>query len=104
MVDGIKPILPLYQRAMHEFIELVVLTLYLYIAIGGVIMIKATALHSHGVDFAPWGVAIVKAILLAKFILIGNAMKIGKYKTIGPLVWPTLRRSLATLMFLIILT
>jgi hypothetical protein len=34
-------------------------------------------LHTEGVDFAPWGVAVVKALILAKFMLLGNAMKIG---------------------------
>ena len=61
-------------------------------------------LHSHGVDVAYWGVAIVKAVLLAKFVAIGRALKLGEHKKIGPLIWPTLRKSFAFLVFLIILT
>jgi hypothetical protein len=96
--------LPLYKRAGHEFVELAILTLYLYVTIGAVIMMKTAVLHTHGVDFAPWGVAIVKAVLLAKFMLIGHAMKIGERNTTSPLIWPTLHKAVAFLVLLIILT
>ena len=31
----------------------------------------------QGIEFSPWGIAIVKAVVLAKFMLLGEAMKIG---------------------------
>jgi hypothetical protein len=55
---------PLRQRAMHELRELVVISLYLYITLGAVILMKTAALHTEGIEFTPWGIAIVKAVVL----------------------------------------
>ncbi len=92
------------QRAFHELKEFVILTIYLYITLGAVILMKTAVLHSHGIDSPVWGIAIVKAMLLAKFILVGHAMKLGERKTRGPLIWPTLRNALAFLVLLVVLT
>jgi hypothetical protein len=43
-------------------------------------------------------------MVLAKFMLIGRAMKIGERDTTSPLIWPTLHRAFAFLVLLIILT
>ena len=66
------------QRATHEIKELLILAVYLYITLGAVIAVKTAVLHTEGIEFAPWGLAIVKALVLAKFILVGDAMKIGE--------------------------
>jgi hypothetical protein len=92
------------QRATHELKEFVILAVYLYITIGAVIVMKTAVLHTEGIDFAPWGIAIVKAMLLAKFMLVGRALKIGERNTTSPLIWPTLHRAFAFLVLLIILT
>jgi hypothetical protein len=92
------------KRALHEFKELAIVTLYLYITLGAIILFKAAVLHTQGVSFAPWGIAIVKAVVLAKFMLIGRAMKIGERKTTSPLIWPTLNMAFAFLVLLVVLT
>jgi hypothetical protein len=94
---------PLHQRAMHEFKELVFITLYLYVTLGAVILMKTAVLHTEGVEFTPWGIAIVKAVVLAKFMLLGEAMKIGGRTTTGPLIWPTLRKAFGLLVLLIVM-
>jgi hypothetical protein len=94
----------LHQRALHELKEFVILTVYLYITLGAVIVMKTAVLHTAGIEFVPWGIAIVKAMLLAKFMLIGRAMKIGESDTTSSLIWPTLHRAFAFLVLLIILT
>ena len=94
----------LRQRAVHEFKELAILTAYLYVTIGAVILYKTAVLHGQGISFVPWGIAVVKALLLAKFMLIGQAMKIGERYTDRPLIWPTVYKSFAFLVFLVILT
>ena len=57
---------------MHEFKKLVFISLYLYLTLGAVILMKAAALHTGGVQFTPWGIAIVKAVVLAKFMMLGE--------------------------------
>jgi hypothetical protein len=92
------------QRAMHEFKEFVVLALYLYVCLGAVILMKTAVLHSVGIEAAPWGIAIVKAMVLAKFMLIGFAMKFGEGNSTAPLTWPTLKMASAFLGLLIVMT
>jgi hypothetical protein len=91
------------QRAVHELKELAILTAYLYVTLGAVIVMKTAVLHTHGIDAAVWGIAIVKALVLAKFMLIGQAMKIGERYTARPLIWPTLHKAFAFLVLLIIM-
>jgi hypothetical protein len=93
-----------HQHAIHELKEFAILAVYLYITIGAVIAMKTAVLHTEGIDFVPWGIAIVKAMLLAKFMLVGRAMKIGERDTTSPLIWPTLHRAFAFLVLLIVLT
>lgn len=92
------------QRAKHEFQELAIISAYLYITLGAVILMKAALLHTEGIPFAPWGIAIVKAVVLGKFVLLGNLAHVGGRDISGPLIWPTLRRAVAFLVLLVILT
>jgi hypothetical protein len=94
----------LHQRAMHELREFVILAVYLYITLGAVVLMKTAVLHTEGIEFAFWGIAFVKAAMLAKFMLLGKAMKIGEHATTGPLIWPTLHKALAFLVLLIVMT
>jgi hypothetical protein len=93
----------LQQRATHEIKELLILTVYLYVTLGAVIVMKTAVLHSAGIEFAPWGLAIVKAVVLAKFMMIGHAMNIGERYT-GALIWPTLHKAFAFLLLLVVMT
>ena len=95
---------PLHQRAMHELKELVFITLYLYLSLGAVILMKTAVLRTQGIEFTPWGIAIIKAVVLAKFMLLGEALRIGGRTTTGPLIWPTLKKALSLLALLIIMT
>jgi hypothetical protein len=103
-IVAVEPHATLHQRVMHELTEFVILTAYLYITLGAVILMKAAVLRDQGISFAPWGIAAVKAAVLAKFILIGRAMKVGERNSTGPLIWPTLHKVFAYLVLLVVLT
>jgi hypothetical protein len=104
MMPEINTKATLRQRAMHELKELVFISLYLYVTLGAVILMKTAVLRDQGIEFSPWGIAIVKAVVLAKFMLLGEAIKIGGRTTTSPLVWPTLQKALVLLAVLIIMT
>jgi hypothetical protein len=94
----------LQQRVVHEFKELAIISAYLYVTLGAVIMMKAAVLRTEGIEFIPWGTAIVKAVVLGKFVLLGNMAHVGGRDISGPLIWPTLRRAFAFLVLLVVLT
>jgi hypothetical protein len=95
---------PLRQKAVREFKEMAALALYLYICLGAVLLLKTAILRDAGVDFSMWGIAAVKALLLAKFMLVGRALKLGRRFRDMPLIWPTLYHALMFLILLLVLT
>jgi hypothetical protein len=95
----------LAQRARREVIEFLGLSAYLFICFGALIAYKAAILRSVGIEFAPFGLAIVKALISAKFIMLLEAFKLGERSKSNdyPLV-EILRKSSLFAVFLIILT
>jgi hypothetical protein len=92
------------QKVASEFREMAALALYLYICLGAVLLLKSAILRDVGVSFAIWGIAAIKALLLAKFMLVGRALKLGVRFRNQPLIWPTLYHAMTFLILLLILT
>jgi hypothetical protein len=92
------------QKAVSEFKEMAALAAYLYVCLGAVVLFKYTTLQQVGVGFEAWGIAAVKALLLAKFMLIGRAFHLGKRFGDRPLIWPTLYHAFMFLILLLILS
>jgi hypothetical protein len=70
----------LVQRARRELYEFLVVSAYLYVCFGALIFYKASILRGEGIEFATLGLAIVKALILGKFLLLLEALKIGEDK------------------------
>jgi hypothetical protein len=104
MSEHALPKAPLHARALDEFKVMAALALYLYICLGAVILFKSAVLSSAGIDFTIWGIAAVKAVLLAKFMLVGKMLHIGNRYRDKPLIVPTLYHALMYLIVLLILT
>jgi hypothetical protein len=96
--------IPLHRKAITEFKELAALSGYLYVCLGAIILYKSVILREVGVSFTIWGIAAAKAVILAKFMLLGRMLRIGKRYRDKPLIWPTLYHSLMFLALLLILT
>src|ERR1700733_2324177 len=92
------------RRTIHEFKMLAFIFIYLYITFGAIILMKTAILHAHGISFTPWGIAAVKAAILAKFMLMGHALKLGDSGKSGPLIWPTLYGAVIFVLLLVALT
>jgi len=94
----------LAQRARRELIEYIVISAYLYIYFGALLAYKAAILLTVGVTFAPYGLALVKALISAKFIMLLEALKLGENgKPASPLI-DILKKSSLFTIFLIVLT
>lgn len=95
---------PVKQRAVTELKELAALSIYLYICLGAVLLFKSATLREVGIDYTIWGIAAIKAVILAKFMLLGSMLNLGKKYAEKPLIWPTLHKSLMFLILLLVLT
>src|SRR5215469_3494002 len=80
------------------------LAAYLYVCFGAIILFKSAVLREAGIHYEIWGLALVKALILAKFMLIGRMLHVGARYRDKPLIWPTLYHSLVFLIVLLVLT
>jgi hypothetical protein len=69
----------LKERAREELRNYAIVAAYLYVCFGAILFYKAALLQEEGVAFFPHGLAAVKALILGKFILIGEAVGVGKH-------------------------
>src|ERR1700730_2336237 len=92
------------EKASGELREFIILTAYLYVCFAALIYLKAAILQAQGVSYTHLGVAIIKAALCAKFMLVGRVFHIGERFKNLPLIVPTLHRSFVFLLLLVVLT
>ncbi|QGM97231.1 DUF4339 domain-containing protein [Methylocystis parvus] len=95
----------LVSRARHEFISYLAVSGYLMVWFSAVMFYKATILRSVGVEFAPLGFAVVKALILGKFILVLEAVKLGERRASNEiLIWQIVKKALLFTVALIFLS
>jgi hypothetical protein len=93
------------ERFAGELREFAILATYLFICFTALAAYKAAILKAYGVSFAPWVFAAIKALVSAKFLLIGRMFGLGDGLTKRhPLIISTLYRSFAFLVLLAFLT
>jgi len=94
----------LANKISVELREFATLGTYLYVCFTALAFFKASILHAEGIDFAPWIFAAVKAVVSAKFMLIGRAIHIGDGFKKYPLIVPTVFKSIAFVILVSALT
>jgi hypothetical protein len=102
--SGIQPKTSFREKASEELTEFIVLAAYLYVCFAALIYLKVAILQANGIAYAALGVAIIKAALCAKFMLLGRAFHVGERFKTHPLIVPTLHRSFLFLLLLVVLT
>jgi hypothetical protein len=66
------------QRARHEVVEYLAISAYLFVCFGALLFYKSAILRNDGIEFAAFSLALVKALILSKFILVLHAIRIGE--------------------------
>ncbi len=95
---------PARTRLRQEVHEYLVLSFYLWITFGSVELLKWSILQAHHIAFYPYGFAALKALVCAKFILVGRFVGVGRIRAGERLVMSIVRRSFALLVLLIVLS
>jgi hypothetical protein len=103
-MDTATPHAGLKQRLRHEIRSYLWTTLYLAICFGAIQAYKAALLTEESVRYSTYGFALVKALVLAKFLMLGEAVNAGRRKAGEPLLVGVLRGSLLLLIVLVALT
>jgi hypothetical protein len=93
----------LRERAVHELKEFAVIAAYLFVCFTALAYLKAAILKAYGISFSPFAFAVVKALICAKFVSMGQIFHLGERFKSLPLIWPTMYKSLCFLSLLIVL-
>jgi hypothetical protein len=92
------------ERLLHELRKMAFLSLYLFVCFNAVLLYKAAVLSEHGINGWKFGFAAGKALILAKFILLGEAFRVGERRAARTVFLRILVRSLMFLVLLAVLT
>lgn len=85
---------------MFDVREYLGISAYLYICFSTLLLYKSAILREHGIDYVPHGMAAGKALLLAKFIVVGHKLRFEVHLGSGTLIHVIIYKSL---MFFLLL-
>ncbi len=92
------------HRLAHEVKAYLSAAAYLYVCLGAVLIYRWTLVGAHGAGALHFGTAAIKAAVLAKFLLLGEAARLGERMRPTSLLLAVLHRSLALLAVLVVLS
>jgi hypothetical protein len=92
------------RRVRHELAQYWLICAYLYICFAAIVFYKTAILRANGVDYLPFGTAIVQALLVGKFIMIGDAVGLGESRRPRRMAFTLLAKAVFYLLFLMVLS
>jgi len=100
--DNINPTLK--DRAREELHNYLLIAGYLYVCFGVALIYKSALLQQEGVNFLPHGLAAIKALILGKFVLLGEAAGIGSRLRVSSVAMAVTFKTLMFFLFLVLLS
>ena len=92
------------ERIREEMRAYAITALYLYVWLAALLLYKSTLLREEGLAAVPLGLAAGKALVLGKFVLLGEAAGAGTRLGASSLLHRIAWRSLALVLLLVVLT
>jgi len=92
------------ERLREELHRYLAVSAYLYVCFAAILLYKAAILSSFGEHFLPLGLAAGKALILGKFVLIGEAAGVGTRVHARTVLQRIIRASVLFLVLLVLLT
>jgi len=94
----------LRSKIVGELKELLQIALYIYVCLGALLLYTASIAGASSIGFAHLGYAAVKALVLAKFILLGHWLHLGEGGGKRLVIYSVLYQALAIWGLLIVLS
>jgi hypothetical protein len=92
------------RKLGHEVQEYLILSGYLYVCFGSILLYKMAILSDKGIGFLPLGVPLVKALILAKFIMLGQMAHLGERLRAKTMAGAVAYKAVLYLLLLIVLS
>lgn len=100
-----RPSMPEARERLHdELRRFLLVSAYLYVCLVALLLFKASILSGTGVHTLSFGFAAGKALILGKFVLIGEAVRLGARQQTRTVLELILRRAALFLVLLVGLT
>jgi hypothetical protein len=93
----------LTERLREEASSFAIIALYLFVCLGVIAYLKFSILETQGISFRPWAFAAIKALIIAKFMLVARAFERHRGLDTRPLIFPTVTKAVAVFLFVLAL-
>ena len=90
------------QRIASEMVAYWITVLYLAVFFGMFFMYQRLILTQYDITYEDYGIGVIKALVLAKVIMLGDMLRIARGFEQRPLIYPTLFRSLAFTLWVLL--
>jgi hypothetical protein len=92
------------SKVAGELKELLLIALYIYVCLGALLLYTASIAGAASVEFAHLGYAAVKALVLAKFVLLGHWLHLGERRGKRLVIYSVLFQAVVLWLLLIVLS
>jgi len=89
----------LKEKILNELAEYWIIVGYLTLAFATFTLYRRIILAAHDINYANYGFAVVKALILGKVIMIGAVFKLGGGLENKPLIFPTIYKTVIFTLF-----
>jgi hypothetical protein len=89
----------LKERAAHEMRQYLVNFIYLAVFFGAFTWYRRLILAEYRITYLHYGVAVIEALILAKVVLVGDALHLGRKAETRQLIFPTLYKTVLFSIF-----
>ena len=91
----------LKEKIFHEMAEYWVIVGYLGLVFAAFTWYRRFLLAAYDITYTDYGVALIEALILAKVIMIGDVLRLGRGLGQKPLIYPTLFRTVVFSLFVV---
>jgi hypothetical protein len=88
----------------HEMVEYWINVAYLAVAFAAFTQYRRFLLAAYDISYTNYGVALVEALILAKVVMIGSVLRLGRGLEHKPLIYPTLHKTVVFTVFVAVFT
>ena len=92
------------KRIFHEMVEYWINVCYLTLVFAAFTQYRRFLLAAHDITYTNYWVAVIEALILAKVIMIGAVVRLGRGLEQKPLIYPTLYKTVVFTLFVGVFT
>ena len=91
-------------KILHELVDYWINVCYLTLVFAAFTQYRRFIMAAHDIMYTDYGFAVIKALVLAKVIMVGDMLRLGRGFENKPLIYPTLYKTAVFTFFLALFT